>query len=75
MTVVLKGGRTHTAEVAYPPGHDKNPLSDGELAVKFHGLADPILGEERAGAIIARLARLDHDERPSEALSLLDHPE
>ena len=24
-----------------PPGHDKNPLTDAQLAAKFHGLADP----------------------------------
>ena len=72
VTVVLKGGRTHTAEVAYPPGHDKNPLSDGELAVKFHGLADPVLGSTRADAIIARLAKLDADDRPWETVGMLD---
>ena len=74
VTVTLKNGRTHALEIAYPPGHDKNPLSDGELAVKFHGLADPILGAERADAIIARAARLDADDRPWEVLALHDHP-
>ena len=73
VTVKLKDGRSYTEEVAYPPGHDKNPLSDGDLAAKFHGLADPVLGAERANAVIARLARLDQDDRPWEVLALLDH--
>ena len=29
-----------SSEVAFPPGHDKNPLTDEQLADKFHGLVD-----------------------------------
>ena len=72
VTVRLKNGRSYTAEVAFPPGHDKNPLTDGELAAKFHGLADPILGPERSDGIIQRIARLDGDETPWEVVGLLD---
>ena len=72
VSVRLKNGRVHTAEVAFPPGHDKNPLSDGELAVKFHGLADSILGADRADLIISRLARLDQEARPHEVVGLLN---
>ena len=48
MTVTLDDGTTIVEEVAFPPGHDKNPLTDAQLAVKFHGLADPAIGRERA---------------------------
>ena len=72
VTVRLKDGRSYTSEVAFPPGHDKNPLSDGQLATKFHGLADPILGPERSDQIIARLARIDQDETPWDVIPLLN---
>jgi len=72
VTVRLKDGRSFTEEVSFPPGHDKNPLTDGELADKFHGLADPVLGREQSDQIIQRLARLDHDEAPWEVVGLLD---
>src|SRR3954454_13875744 len=48
VTVTLDDGSTLVREVAFPPGHDKNPLTDAQLAVKFHGLADPAIGRDRA---------------------------
>ena len=56
-------------EVAFPPGHDKNPLTDDQLAGKFHGLADPVLGPDRAEELWDRLSRLESDPRPHEALA------
>src|SRR5215218_1069688 len=38
--VTLDDGTVLVSEVAFPPGHDKNPLTDAQLAVKFHGLSD-----------------------------------
>ena len=59
------------AEVAFPPGHDKNPLTDAQLAVKFHGLAEPALGRDKAFALWDRGMRLDSDPNPYEAIRLL----
>ena len=53
-----------------PPGHDRNPLSDEQLAVKFHELADPVLGSARANQILERVARLADDPNPHETLEL-----
>jgi 2-methylcitrate dehydratase len=72
VTVTLDDGTTLTEELAFPPGHDKNPLDDAGLAGKFHGLVDPVLGAERAEAILARLGMLEADPRPHEAILLLD---
>src|SRR5271166_5503802 len=47
VTVTLDDGTKLVSEIAYPPGHDKNPLTDNQLANKFHGLVDPVLGPER----------------------------
>jgi 2-methylcitrate dehydratase len=71
VTVTLDDGTRLSAEVAYPPGHDKNPLSDVGLAEKFHGQVDPVLGPERAVAIADRVLRLAEDKSPAEILSLL----
>ncbi len=71
MTVTLDDGRTLVSEIAFPPGHDKNPLTDEQLAGKFHGLVDPVLGRERADRIIERVARLTEDPAPHEVLGLL----
>ena len=72
VTVTLDDGTTLVEEVAFPPGHDKNPLDDAGLARKFHGLVDPALGPERAAAIWARLGRLEVDPWPHEAIGLVD---
>jgi 2-methylcitrate dehydratase len=71
VTVTLTDGTTLVAEVAFPPGHDKNPLTDAQLAAKFHGLADPAIGVDRAGQLWERLSRLEHDPRPHEAIALV----
>lgn len=71
VTVTLDDGRKLVSEIAFPPGHDKNPLTDEQLAGKFHGLVDPVLGRERADRIIERLGRLVEDRAPHEVLELL----
>jgi len=72
VTVTLNDGTQLTSEVSFPPGHDKNPLSNAQLATKFHGLVDPALGNERANLIWDRLSQLEQDPAPHEAIALLD---
>jgi 2-methylcitrate dehydratase len=71
VTVTLDDGRQLVSEVAFPPGHDKNPLTDAQLADKFHGLVDPVLGRERADEIWRRVSNLEMDPAPHETLALL----
>ncbi len=71
VTVTLDDGTKLVSEVAFPPGHDKNPLTDSQLSVKFHGLVDSILGRERASQIEERVARLEDDPAPHETLAWL----
>jgi 2-methylcitrate dehydratase len=59
------------AEVAFPPGHDKNPLTNAQLSSKFHGLVEPILGAGHASVLWDRLARIDDDPHPEEVIALL----
>jgi 2-methylcitrate dehydratase len=72
VSVTLDDGSVLVKEVTYPPGHDKNPLSDVQLAVKFHGLTDPVLGVEAASRLWERIRALENDPRPHEAIALLD---
>ncbi len=72
--VTLDDGSTLVSEVSFPPGHDKNPLTDAQLAAKFHALADPAIGRERAEAIHARLSGLEADPRPHDVVALLVRP-
>jgi 2-methylcitrate dehydratase len=69
--VTLHDGTALESEVSFPPGHDKNPLSDAQLKVKFLGLAEPAIGPLRASELWERLCRIDDDPRPHEAIPLL----
>jgi 2-methylcitrate dehydratase len=51
VTVTLRDGTKLVEKVAFPPGQDKNPLTDQQLAHKFHGLVDPVIGRANAQAI------------------------
>jgi 2-methylcitrate dehydratase len=71
VTVTLSDGTKLVEEVAFPPGHDKNPLTDEQLAHKFHGLADPVIGRAQAQAIWDRIAHLENDHAPHTVLELM----
>ena len=45
--IELRDGRTVVSEPAQARGNPENPLSDDELAGKYHALADPVLGAAR----------------------------
>src|SRR5262249_54797565 len=70
VTVTLDDGLKLVSEVSFPPGHDRNPLTDLQLATKFHDLVDSVLGRTRAEEIIERVSRLEHDASPHEILTL-----
>jgi 2-methylcitrate dehydratase len=71
VTVTLDDETTLVDEVAFPPGHDKNPLTDDQLAVKFHGLVDPVIGRDRAQAVWHRVMGLESDPAPHTVIDLI----
>ncbi len=71
VTVVLADGSKFVEEVAFPPGHHKNPMTEEQLAAKFHGLVDPVLGKARADQIWQKTASLQDDPAPHDILALL----
>jgi 2-methylcitrate dehydratase PrpD len=66
--IVLRDGRGLTSSPAQARGGPENPLTDDEIATKFHALADPLLGAARAARIEALVHQLVVDERACDAL-------
>jgi 2-methylcitrate dehydratase len=58
-------------EVAFPPGHEQNPLSETQLAAKFHGMVEPVLGPSKASAIWSAVSEIENDPTPHQLLGLL----
>jgi 2-methylcitrate dehydratase len=59
--VVTASGRRLTADVEYPKGHAKNPMSADELMAKFTGFATPVFGDRTAGLAKAIQAFSGHE--------------
>ncbi len=71
ITVTLDDGSKLVERNDFPPGHDKNPLTDGQLRTKFDGLAVAEIGAERAEALWDRVSALESDPRPWESIELI----
>ena len=52
VTVELKGGRKEHIRVEHAIGSLERPMSDADLEAKFHALADPVIGKDKARAAI-----------------------
>ncbi|HEY8613800.1 MAG TPA: MmgE/PrpD family protein [Roseomonas sp.] len=63
LEVTLRDGRVLRAEVANPPGHPDNPMSDAQIAGKFRALAGRVLDAAQVEAALDWLWRLE--EQPS----------
>lgn len=75
-------GSNASAGVDIPRGEPANPMTDADISVKFHGLADPVLGRDRADALerefravagardltaLGEALALDHDSREEDS--------
>jgi 2-methylcitrate dehydratase PrpD len=58
VTVHLRGGKQAHVRVEHAVGSLGRPMSDGDLEAKFHSLADPILGADKASALIQHCWKL-----------------
>lgn len=59
MTLELRDGRHFTHLQPQPYGEPDNPLDDAALNHKFHAICDPVVGHERALAIVQACWSLD----------------
>lgn len=71
VTIETTDGRTLTERVDDAPGHVHNRLSDEQLLEKYHKLADPVIGEQRAAGVANWVWKLDEQERAADLLGLL----
>jgi 2-methylcitrate dehydratase len=58
VTVRTKDGRRLTAEVLYPRGNPKNPMSETEFKAKFIDLSGRVLGHDQADDLYRRAREL-----------------
>jgi 2-methylcitrate dehydratase PrpD len=58
ITVTLNDGTAHHLVVAHAIGSLERPMSDDDLARKFHGLVDPVLSAAQADDLLAHCARI-----------------
>ena len=59
VTIAMRSGASQVAEVRYPKGHEKNPMTDGEIERKFIELSAGRLGAEQREKLIETLWRLE----------------
>lgn len=71
VTVVTTDGRELTERVDDAPGHVHNRLSDDGLLAKYHKLADPRIGEQRAAQVADWVWTLDEHDQVAELMPLL----
>ena len=58
VTIASRDGRRLHVFVEHAIGSLERPMSDADLERKFHALVDPVLGHERASALVERCSAL-----------------
>jgi 2-methylcitrate dehydratase len=59
VTILMRSGDAHVAEVRYPKGHEKNPMSDREIEEKFIELCAGRLSAAQREKVIETLWQLE----------------
>lgn len=59
VTITLNSGLTQTAELTYPVGHARSPMSDDDVERKFRGMLAGHAAAARCDEILQRLWRLE----------------
>ena len=57
--ITTRSGAEYQAEIAYAPGHARNPMEPGEVVAKFRRSVAGQLDEARAAEIISKVAAMD----------------
>ena len=57
--VTTTDGRRLAVETSHPKGHRRNPLTDGEVEVKFRALAGGALGPEGCARVLAEVGGME----------------
>jgi 2-methylcitrate dehydratase len=70
VTIKTNDGRTLTKRVDVPTGNAKKPLTDEQVAAKFHSMADDLIGRDRANALADFVWQLEKKSSIQELFSL-----
>ena len=71
VTVLLKGGKSHTQRVDVPKGDPRDPMTEDEIAVKFNALGRDVLGEERCGELRRVIMEIENEPSLNRFFSLM----
>ena len=71
VTIRLTDGRRQVAEIRYPRGHEKSPMSDADLEAKFHALAEGRFDAARRTRILDALWTLEQQDDMGKVVGLL----
>jgi 2-methylcitrate dehydratase PrpD len=74
LAVTTDDGTVHRVRVDQPHGAPSDPITNGELVVKFHALADRVTNHDRAIAIEQSVLGLDRLDDIGELVDLLAAP-
>ena len=74
LEVITDDGNVHRVRIDQPHGAPTDPITNDELVVKFHALADRVTTRDRATAIERAVTRIDDLTDVSELVTLLDAP-
>lgn len=72
VTVTLRDGRRLTRRVDHACGHARNPMSDELVERKFHSMADPRIGADRANRVVQWAWNLEKSDRVDDVFPLLE---
>lgn len=69
--LIARGQVEQVAEVDYPPGHPKNPLSRTQVIEKFHGCTKSVLPEPRRKEIVTAVMSLEQCSSINDLMGML----
>lgn len=72
VTIKTKSGRTFQRRVDSALGHANNPMTDDQVAAKFHSQTDAVIGASRAAQLAAWVWKLDQQKSFDELMSLAE---
>src|SRR5213082_2601286 len=70
VTITTKDGKSHSTRVDVPKGDPRDPMTEGEIAVKFNALGKDIVGEARCGQLREWIMSMDEQSSVSDLLEL-----
>ena len=74
VTIRMKGGEIHKAEIRYPAGHARNPMDDRTLEAKFRDMLAARANTDQANRMLERLWDFENFDDVGQAIRMLAHP-